>query len=138
MVPDPRLPEKELGWWSHANDAYAGGEAFLNGKPVAGDRHIRLSYLIKPESAQARLPYQPATIRSATLRLIGSGDKFSWTAPIEGGWWRVYSFKKSVGGDVNVLDTRLAAAFVDIARGLLAGFRYEAVGPLQAGHVVAG
>jgi hypothetical protein len=115
MIPDPGLPEKELGWWSHANDAYVGGEAFLNGKPVAGDRHIRLSYLLKPESAQARLPYQPATIRSATLRLIGSGDKFSWTAPSEGGWWRVYSFKMSVGGDVNVLDTRLAAAFVDIA-----------------------
>ena len=65
--------------------------------------------------AEARPPYRPATIRSATLRLVGSGKNFRWIAPGKGEWWRIYSFKKITGGDVNVLDERLASAFVDIA-----------------------
>ena len=64
--------------------------------------------------SQAKMPYRHATIRSATLQLIGSGDKFIWTAPSEG-HWRIYSFTKSVGGDVNVLDERLPSAFIEIA-----------------------
>lgn len=265
MIPDPDFPEKQVGWWCKPGDVYAGGTAFLDGKPVAGDRHLELSYLIEPELLQgqwiwqpenvstshtcyfrktfelkteelpakavlkitadnrykvflngeaigqgqdwsrlgtytvtpslrsgrnviavegggdggldallcdlkmdsrsgeafrvssdgtwrcsakggddwnqagfddgtwqavrvlgpadaapwnlseARLPYLKASIRSATLRLIGSGDKFQWTAPQESRWWRVYTFKKILGGDVNCIDERLAAAFVEIA-----------------------
>jgi hypothetical protein len=63
---------------------------------------------------ETKSPYIQATIRSSTLQLIGSGDAFSWTAPSTG-YWRVYKFKKITGGDVNLLDKRLAAAFIDIA-----------------------
>ncbi|HUW62600.1 MAG TPA: glycosyl hydrolase, partial [Candidatus Bathyarchaeia archaeon] len=60
-----------------------------------------------------------ATIRSATLSVIGAGEPFTWTAPA-GGSWRVYSFNKyeSTGvdnSDVNYLDNRLADAFIKIA-----------------------
>jgi hypothetical protein len=64
--------------------------------------------------AEAKIPYLPTTILSSTLQLIGSGDAFSWTAPVNGSW-RIYTFKKIMGGDVNMLDQRLAAAFIDIA-----------------------
>jgi len=64
--------------------------------------------------ADAKKPYVPATIRSDTLRLIGAGEPFSWTAPA-GGNWRVYTFVKTVGGDVSWLDHRLASAFIEIA-----------------------
>ena len=264
VIPDASYPEKEVGWWSKRDDAYVGGTAFINGKPVDGDRYVKLSYLTEPELmqgewiwqpenvstphtcyfrkafdlaagqqavkaqvkitadnryklfvngvlvgqgedwsrpgthhvtqalrsgrnvmavegggdggldamlcdlridlangeglriisdgswlssetategwsateyndaqwkkvrvfgpaamapwnlSQAKMPYRHATIRSTTLQLIGSGDKFNWTAPSEG-HWRIYSFKKSVGGDVNVLDERLPSAFIEIA-----------------------
>jgi len=58
--------------------------------------------------------YRPATIRSATLQRIGAGEPFVWTAPREG-YWRIYTFRKVAGEDVNVLDSRLAKAFIDIA-----------------------
>lgn len=58
--------------------------------------------------------YQKSTVRSATLRAIGSGAAFDWTAPSDGSW-RVYSFTKVVGGDVNVLDQRLGKAFIGLA-----------------------
>ncbi|HET6627015.1 MAG TPA: glycoside hydrolase family 78 protein [Nocardioidaceae bacterium] len=33
--------EGQAGWWSHSDDVLAGGQAFADGKPVAGDRTIR-------------------------------------------------------------------------------------------------
>ncbi|MCX6922074.1 MAG: glycosyl hydrolase, partial [Verrucomicrobia bacterium] len=264
VIPGPGFPQNEVGWWCKTNDVYAGGNAFANGKLVAGDRHVKLSYRLKPDLIQgnwiwhsgnvstqhtcffrksfelnpaqmpakalarvtadnryklfingvpigqgedwskpgsydvtsalhsgrnivgleaggdggldavlfdlklaipggeelhvssdgswlfsrspgegwnregfddmawqtarvvasadappwnlsaARLPYRKALIRSSTLQLIGSGDKFSWTAP-SNGYWRIYTFKKAMGGDVNMLDHRLAAAFIEIA-----------------------
>jgi len=61
--------------------------------------------------------YQPA-IKSSTLRLIGGGGTFFWTAPE--GTWRIYSFSKYHqrgidGGEVNYLDRRLPKAFIEIA-----------------------
>ena len=60
-----------------------------------------------------------ATIRSRTLRMIGAGGAFTWTAPVDGRW-RVYAFNKYFhsgvdGGNVNCLDERLAPAFIEIA-----------------------
>ena len=60
-----------------------------------------------------------AVIRSKTLQLIGSGEIFVWKAPQEG-TWRVYTFSKYSksgvdGGAVNVIDDRLAKAFIEIA-----------------------
>lgn len=31
-----------LGWWSHTDDVLSGGEAFADGKPIGGDRTLRL------------------------------------------------------------------------------------------------
>lgn len=68
----------------------------------------------KPDPSELSRIYHPVAIRSATLRVIGSGEKFNWNSPTNG-CWRVYTFKKSVGGDVNCLDERLAAAFIKIS-----------------------
>lgn len=57
-------------------------------------------------------PYQKATVLSESLRLIDTADGADWTAPADG-WWRVYVFQRVLGGDVNVLDTRLAKAFIE-------------------------
>ena len=63
--------------------------------------------------------HRRATIRSTTLRAIGSGEPFAWKAPREG-MWRVYVFNKYShggldGGQVNAIDRRLGKAFSDIA-----------------------
>jgi len=62
--------------------------------------------------------HSPAVIRSATLALLHEGGAFDWKA--EGGSWRIYSFSKYHhpgidGGDVNYIDRRLPAAFIEIA-----------------------
>jgi len=77
-----------------------------------------------PETAPWKLSergarHVKATIKSATLNLIGAGEPFTWTAPADG-YWRVYSFNQyeSTGidnSDVNYLDNRLADAFIKIA-----------------------
>ncbi len=35
-------PEGTIGWWSHTDDVYAGGTAFVDGKAVTGDRTLRV------------------------------------------------------------------------------------------------
>jgi len=37
-------PEGHLGWWSHSEDKYPRGEAFADGRAVAGDRTLRLAF----------------------------------------------------------------------------------------------
>lgn len=63
---------------------------------------------------ETNAPFQKATVRSATLQVIGSGAPFDWTAPSDG-TWRVYSFNKVTGNDVNVLNQKLAKAFIGMA-----------------------
>ncbi len=67
------------------------------------------------------VPHVPATIKSATLRIIGAGSLPGWTAP-DSGHWRVYSFFKyyhpgADGGRLNYLDRRLAKKFIPHAHG---------------------
>src|SRR5512135_2173004 len=55
-------------------------------------------------------------LRSRTLRVIGAGGPFAWTAP-PGGTWRVYVFNTyshagADGSNVNYLDARLAPKFI--------------------------
>jgi len=64
----------------------------------------------------------PATglLLSRTLRVIGAGAPFSWTAPAGGGAWRVYVFNTyshpgADGSNVNYIDERLAPVFIDLA-----------------------
>lgn len=63
--------------------------------------------------------HRPKTIRSSTLRVLGSGPSFTWRAPA-GRDWRVYVFASYPhagvdGGEVNCLDERLAPAFIEHA-----------------------
>jgi len=37
-------PSGKIGWWSHTNDTFRAGEAFVDGQPVAGDRTLRIMY----------------------------------------------------------------------------------------------
>ncbi|MEI2724828.1 MAG: hypothetical protein V9H26_15165 [Verrucomicrobiota bacterium] len=37
-------PGGRVGWWSHTEDKFARGEAFMDGKAVAGDRTLRLGF----------------------------------------------------------------------------------------------
>ncbi len=61
--------------------------------------------------------HAPATIRSATLSVLGSnGAPFAWTAPAEGDW-RVYVFNAFPhagfdDGKTNSIDDRLAPVFI--------------------------
>ncbi|MGI6272639.1 MAG: glycosyl hydrolase [Anaerohalosphaeraceae bacterium] len=64
-------------------------------------------------------PHRPAVIDSASLKLIGEGDSFTWKAP-ESGTWRVYSFSQyfhpgADGGRLNYLDPRVSEAFIKLA-----------------------
>jgi hypothetical protein len=45
-IAPPELPRTRIGWWSTAKDSYPGGTAFADGKPVAGDRRVRMSYQV--------------------------------------------------------------------------------------------
>ena len=59
----------------------------------------------------------PIKIYRDSIRLIGSGDRFSYSVP--DGIWRIYSFNKTFhkgldSGSVNYLDRRLPGAFIDI------------------------
>jgi hypothetical protein len=70
-------------------------------------------------SVAAEIDPVSGRILSRTLRPIGSGAPFSWTAPA-GGAWRVYIFNTyshagADGSNVNYLDARLAPAFIDMA-----------------------
>ncbi len=35
-------PQGIIGWWSHSKDVFPRGQAFADGKPVSGDRNLRL------------------------------------------------------------------------------------------------
>ncbi len=37
-------PGGRVGWWSHSEDKFAQGEAFADGRPVPGDRTLRLGF----------------------------------------------------------------------------------------------
>ncbi len=43
--PDPELPPQHLGWWSTHKDAYPGGQAYVDGKEVPGDRQVKMTFL---------------------------------------------------------------------------------------------
>ncbi|MCX6362152.1 MAG: glycosyl hydrolase [Armatimonadetes bacterium] len=90
----------DSGWRGAAVIAEAGAAPW-NLSPGPADLHV------------------PATIRSASLRVIGGGKPFRWTAPA-GSDWRVYAFTLYDhagvdGGQVNCLDPKLAPAFIQIA-----------------------
>jgi hypothetical protein len=36
-------PSGSIAWWSHTQDVYAAGQAYVNGQSVAGDRTLRIS-----------------------------------------------------------------------------------------------
>ena len=70
----------------------------------------------EPQSINRPQPHPPAVIQFQSLRLIGSGDTFTWTPP-DAGPWRVYRFTEyyhpgADGGRLNYLDDRLAPAFL--------------------------
>jgi hypothetical protein len=73
----------------------------------------------EPQNLNRPKPHQPAIIQSNSLRLIGSGNAFTWQAPAEGEW-RIYRFTQyyhpgADGGRLNNLDERLAPAFLRLA-----------------------
>ena len=45
-IAPPELPRTRIGWWSTAKDSYPGGSAFADGKPVAGDRRVQMTYQV--------------------------------------------------------------------------------------------
>ncbi len=115
MIPSEGFPENEVKWSSCIENMDPGGCAYVNGKPSTGDRFLKLSYLTKPsDQGEDVQSFQKSVIRSESLSIIGEGEGFGWTSP-ENGDWRIYSFKKIDGGDVNVLDKRLARAFIELS-----------------------
>jgi len=41
-------PEGTIGWWSHDQDVYPGGQAFAGGEPAGGDRTLRVDVPVPP------------------------------------------------------------------------------------------
>lgn len=73
----------------------------------------------EPQTVNRPKPHRPAIIQRKSLRLIGSGNAFTWQAPDEGDW-RIYRFTQyyhpgADGGRLNYLDERLASAFQRLA-----------------------
>lgn len=66
-----------IGWWSHGADVFPGGEALADGRPVAGDRTLRL-LTSDPETQRLRTFFtfrkpQPDYFRGPT-----GPDQWSW------------------------------------------------------------
>lgn len=65
-------------------------------------------------------PFDPALILSKSLKLIGSGDPFTWQVPA-GPMWRIYVFNRfyhagaADGQQCNSIDDRLGPAFIKVA-----------------------
>jgi len=94
----------------------------LNWRCIYGKEGERIDipgslFVVAAELADSQ-PGENARIRSKTLKVIGSGNAFEWTAPP--GSWKIYIFNIYFhpgydGGDVNYLDSKLADEFIKIA-----------------------
>jgi hypothetical protein len=113
LASNPELKAQSLNW--EAIDVAGGTEVRVPASffAVAAEREGPLpSAAAKSDTAK----HVPAVIRSRTLRVIGSGAPFAWTAP-PGGSWRIYAFNLyhhagADGSKVNYIDSRLAPAFI--------------------------
>ena len=63
-------PLGKVGWWSHTADVWPGGQALADGKPVAGDRTLRIFLTDSPSAAIRRF----FTFRAAA-RLLPRPDE---------------------------------------------------------------
>jgi hypothetical protein len=52
-VLEASAPSGKIGWWSHTDDVQSHGQALANGRPVAGDRTLRL-LMMDDETARIR------------------------------------------------------------------------------------
>ncbi|MGO8749616.1 MAG: hypothetical protein ACLQNE_26980 [Thermoguttaceae bacterium] len=70
-------PAGKVGWWSHTADVWPGGQALADGKPVAGDRTLRIFLADGPGAAIRRFftfrAPQPDYFRGPT-----KPDMWSW------------------------------------------------------------
>jgi hypothetical protein len=117
LIPEEGLIAGELGWWYRSGDVYPGGNSYKNGESQSeSDFYINMIYrtAMPVNKSLAKSPYFETEIKSSSLKLIGEGKTFTWTAP-KGDSWRVYSFTRKDGGSVNYLDEHLASAFIEIA-----------------------
>ena len=126
LAADPKLRAQSLRWETF--DVPGGAEVEVPASFFAVTAELDAPTTAKPavvaEREQPVPPggekaHVPAVIRSRTLRLIGSGTPFAWTAPA-GASWRVYAFNifahdGADGGKVNYIDARLAPAFIKTA-----------------------
>lgn len=112
LTPDDSSFDGDMAWWYKKGNEGQDGCAYVDGKPQEDvDFHVKLFYKHEKPSENS---YYEAFINSSTIRLIGEGDAFDWTAPSNGNY-RVYTFVKQRGGSVNYLDKRGAERFVKIA-----------------------
>jgi hypothetical protein len=112
-------PKSKVGWWSHTNDVLEAGEAFLDGRPVRGDRTLRCA-LADRRSAGLRRFFtfrkpQPDYFRGPT-----GPDMWSWLEVYPQHVFRNSRGEKeqmSVGVAQNAVGDRLATMGEPGARG---------------------
>jgi len=75
---DPRGP---IGWWTHSEDRMPGGQAYVDGQPVAGDRNLQLTR-IEPRFAEI--------MSSLTFRRPQPDYFQGQSMPDEWSWLEVY------------------------------------------------
>ena len=112
-------PSGKIGWWSHTADVWPGGQAMADGKPVSGDRTVRI-LLSEGQSASIR--------RFFTFRAPQPDYFRGPTKPNMWSWLEVYPqhvFKNSrgekeqmsVGAAQNAVGNRLGSMSGPAARG---------------------
>jgi hypothetical protein len=112
-------PSGKIGWWSHTADVWPGGQAMADGKPVSGDRTVRI-LLSEGQSASIR--------RFFTFRAPQPDYFRGPTKPNMWSWLEVYPqhvFKNSrgekeqmsVGAAQNAVGNRLGSMSEPAARG---------------------
>lgn len=112
LIPDKPIYDGDIAWWYKKGDLYDEGNAYIDKKLLSGvDFQVKQFYKYEKPSGD---PYYEAIIKSSTIKMIGEGKGFMWTAPSDGSY-RVYTFVKNTGGSVNYLDKRGAERFIELA-----------------------
>ena len=100
-------PEGRVGWWSHSQDTcFAHGKAMADGKPVAGDRNLRLAYVDKDAAA----------IRDFfTFRRPQASYFTGPQSPNEWGWLEIYPQHPfpNAGGEIEEVTVGVAQNALD-------------------------
>jgi hypothetical protein len=112
---DPCFPQRMI---LEKNPEFAACSIGSISSDVAGGSSFKVPASFFAVAARLAEGKDPKSIVSSTLKIIGEGDPFLWSAP-EGGTWRVYVFTKyhdqnRAGSPITFLDRRVAPVWMEV------------------------